>query len=84
LPFAGQLSALTWNKIRTVRRRPGGKPVSGAWKKLWKLRSSFSAGILLTVLGGLLGVVLGRYIWPAIRDSYTAALLTAQNAGYEV
>ena len=37
-----------------------------------------SAGILLAVLGGLVGVALGRYIWPAIRDSYTAALLTAQ------
>lgn len=37
-----------------------------------------SAGILLTVLGGLLGVALGRYVWPAIRDSYTAALLAAQ------
>ena len=37
-----------------------------------------SAGILLTVLGGLLGVALGRYVWPAIRDSHTAALLAAQ------
>src|ERR1700758_1903479 len=37
-----------------------------------------SAGILLTVLACFLGVVLGRYVWPAIRDSYTAALLTAQ------
>src|SRR5690349_10851208 len=37
-----------------------------------------SVGILLTVLGGVLGVALGRYVWPAIRDSYTAALLTAQ------
>jgi len=37
-----------------------------------------SAGILLTVLGGLLGVALGRYVWPAIRDSHAAALLAAQ------
>src|SRR6201987_4227403 len=37
-----------------------------------------SAGIPLTVLGGLLGVALGRYVWPAIRDSHAAALLAAQ------
>src|SRR5689334_17818964 len=37
-----------------------------------------SAGILLAVLGGLVGVALGRYVWPAIRDSDRAALLTAQ------
>jgi DNA recombination protein RmuC len=37
-----------------------------------------SAGILLLVLGGLLGVALGRYVWPAIRESHTAALLAAQ------
>jgi hypothetical protein len=30
------------------------------------------------VLGGLLGVALGRYVWPAIRDSHAAALLAAQ------
>jgi len=37
-----------------------------------------SAGILLTVLGGLIGVALGRYVWPAIRGCDTAALLAAQ------
>ena len=37
-----------------------------------------SVGILLLVLGGLLGVALGRYVWPAIRESHTAALLAAQ------
>ena len=37
-----------------------------------------SAGILLAVLGGLVGVALGRYVWPAIRGCDTAALLAAQ------
>jgi DNA recombination protein RmuC len=37
-----------------------------------------SAGILLTVLGGLVGVALGRYVWPAIRGTDAAALLAAQ------
>ena len=37
-----------------------------------------SAGILFMVVGCLLGVVLGRYVWPAIRGCHTAALLTAQ------
>jgi DNA recombination protein RmuC len=37
-----------------------------------------SAGILLAILGGLVGVALGRYVWPAIRGSDTAALLAAQ------
>ncbi len=37
-----------------------------------------SAGILLAVLAGLVGVVLGRYVWPAIRGSDTAALLATQ------
>jgi DNA recombination protein RmuC len=37
-----------------------------------------SAGLLLAVLGGLIGVALGRYVWPAIRGSETAALLAAQ------
>jgi len=37
-----------------------------------------SVGILLLVLGGLLGVALGRYVWPAIRESDAAALVAAQ------
>ena len=40
-----------------------------------------SAGILLALLGGLVGVALGRYVWPAIRGVDTAALLAAQNEG---
>src|ERR1700731_4484428 len=38
-----------------------------------------SAGILLAVLGGLVGVALGRYVWPAIRGVDTAALLATQH-----
>jgi hypothetical protein len=37
-----------------------------------------SVGILLAVLGGLVGLAMGRYVWPAIRGSSTAALLAAQ------
>jgi hypothetical protein len=37
-----------------------------------------SAGILLAVLGGIAGVALGRYVWPAIRSRDAAALLAAQ------
>jgi DNA recombination protein RmuC len=37
-----------------------------------------SAGILLAVLGGLVGLALGRYVWPAIRGADAAALLAAQ------
>jgi DNA recombination protein RmuC len=37
-----------------------------------------SAGSLLAVLGGLVGVALGRYLWPAIRGSDPAALQSAQ------
>jgi hypothetical protein len=37
-----------------------------------------TAGVLFTVLGGLVGVALGRYVWPAIRSSDAAALLVAQ------
>jgi hypothetical protein len=37
-----------------------------------------SAGILLTLLGGVAGVVLGRYVWPAIRGSDPAAFLGVQ------
>jgi DNA recombination protein RmuC len=37
-----------------------------------------SAGILLAVLGGVMGVALGRYVWPAIRGRDAAALLAAQ------
>ena len=37
-----------------------------------------SAGILLAVLGGIAGVALGRYVWPAIRGENAAALVAAQ------
>jgi DNA recombination protein RmuC len=37
-----------------------------------------SAGILLAVLGGIAGVALGRYVWPAIRGENAATLLAAQ------
>jgi DNA recombination protein RmuC len=37
-----------------------------------------SAGLLLAVLGALLGVALGRYVWPAIRGSDPEALRSAQ------
>lgn len=33
---------------------------------------------LLTVLGGLFGLALGRYAWPAIRSDHAAALTSAQ------
>jgi DNA recombination protein RmuC len=39
-----------------------------------------SAGILLAVLSGLVGVALGRYVWPAIRGRNAEALLAAQMA----
>jgi hypothetical protein len=50
----------------------------GRLEKAMEIAVLISAGILLAVLGGLLGVGLGRHVWPAIRDSYTAALLAAQ------
>jgi DNA recombination protein RmuC len=37
-----------------------------------------STGLLLAVLGALLGVALGRYVWPALRGSDPEALLSAQ------
>jgi DNA recombination protein RmuC len=37
-----------------------------------------SAGILLAVLGSVVGVALGRYVWPAIRNRDAAALVAAQ------
>lgn len=43
-----------------------------------------SAGILLTVLGGLLGVALGRYVWPAIRESYTGGAAGGADTGYRI
>ena len=37
-----------------------------------------STGLLLAVLGALLGVALGRYVWPAIRGSDPEVLRSAQ------
>jgi DNA recombination protein RmuC len=43
-------------------------------------RNSVGIGILITVgvLAVLLGIVLGRYVWPTIREDHRAALASAQ------
>jgi hypothetical protein len=75
--FRGAIVRAILNKMGTLSQGAVARSVPGSTEKPWKPRSS-SAGILLAVLGGLVGVALGRYVWPAIRGSDTAALLAAQ------
>jgi predicted nucleic acid-binding Zn-ribbon protein len=43
-----------------------------------EIAAFISAGILLAAFGGAAGFMLGRYVWPVIRGSDPAALLSAQ------
>jgi hypothetical protein len=76
--FRGAIVRAIMNKIGTSLKGTVARPVPGSHVKVMETAVLVSAGILLAVLGGLIGVALGRYVWPAIRGCDTAALLAAQ------